>query len=126
MHIPVYHMEAGNRCFDENVPEETNRRIVDHVADLNLVYKEHAPRNLLAEGIEPPRITLSGSPMPEVLGYYRSQLDDGSALTAAIGLGWDRLAISLAAVAPLATVLSGSSPLRVSFVGKTETYQLMG
>ncbi|MDT0193805.1 UDP-N-acetylglucosamine 2-epimerase (non-hydrolyzing) [Arthrobacter sp. AB6] len=67
MKIPVYHMEAGNRCFDENVPEEVNRRLVDHVADYNLVYTEHARRNLLAEGIHPSRIMLTGSPMREVL-----------------------------------------------------------
>lgn len=67
MKIPVYHMEAGNRCFDENVPEETNRRLVDHVADYNLVYTEHARRNLLAEGLHPARILLTGSPMLEVL-----------------------------------------------------------
>lgn len=65
--VPVYHMEAGNRCFDENVPEEVNRRLVDHVADYNLVYTEHARRNLLAEGIHPSRILLTGSPMLEVL-----------------------------------------------------------
>ena len=75
MHIPVYHMEAGNRCFDENVPEETNRRLVDHVADFNLVYTEHARRNLLAEGIHPRRILLTGSPMREVLNHYRAQID---------------------------------------------------
>jgi len=67
MAIPVFHMEAGNRSFDENVPEETNRRLVDHVADYNLVYTEHARRNLLAEGIHPSRIMLTGSPMAEVL-----------------------------------------------------------
>jgi UDP-N-acetylglucosamine 2-epimerase (non-hydrolysing) len=67
MKIPVYHMEAGNRCFDENVPEEVNRKMVDHVADYNLVYTEHARRNLLAEGIHPSRILLTGSPMREVL-----------------------------------------------------------
>ncbi|TFC47449.1 UDP-N-acetylglucosamine 2-epimerase (non-hydrolyzing) [Cryobacterium sp. TMT2-17-1] len=67
MRIPVYHMEAGNRCFDENVPEETNRRLVDHISDYNLVYTEHARRNLLAEGIHPARILLTGSPMREVL-----------------------------------------------------------
>ena len=71
MRIPVYHMEAGNRCFDENVPEETNRRLVDHVADFNLVYTEHARRNLLAEGLHPRRILLTGSPMREVLDAYR-------------------------------------------------------
>lgn len=67
MKIPVFHMEAGNRSFDENVPEETNRRLVDHVADYNLVYTEHARRNLLAEGLHPSRILLTGSPMREVL-----------------------------------------------------------
>jgi UDP-N-acetylglucosamine 2-epimerase (non-hydrolysing) len=73
MRIPVYHMEAGNRCFDENVPEETNRRLVDHVADFNLVYTEHARRNLLAEGLHPRRILLTGSPMKEVLLHYADQ-----------------------------------------------------
>jgi UDP-N-acetylglucosamine 2-epimerase len=67
MKVPVFHMEAGNRSFDENVPEETNRRLVDHVADYNLVYTEHARRNLLAEGLHPSRIRLTGSPMKEVL-----------------------------------------------------------
>lgn len=73
--IPVYHMEAGNRCFDENVPEETNRRLVDHVADFNLVYTEHARRNLLGEGLHPRRIIKTGSPMREVLDFYRPQID---------------------------------------------------
>jgi UDP-N-acetylglucosamine 2-epimerase (non-hydrolysing) len=80
LHIPVYHMEAGNRCFDENVPEETNRRLVDHVADFNLVYTEHARRNLLAEGLHPRRILLTGSPMREVLGHYRQQIEASDAL----------------------------------------------
>jgi len=75
MKIPVFHMEAGNRSFDENVPEETNRRLVDHVADYNLVYTEHARRNLLAEGIHPSRILLTGSPMREVLGQNRAQIE---------------------------------------------------
>jgi UDP-N-acetyl-L-fucosamine synthase len=75
MRIPVYHMEAGNRCFDENVPEETNRRLVDHVADFNLVYTEHARRNLIAEGLQPRRIMLTGSPMREVLDHYRPNID---------------------------------------------------
>src|SRR5438067_594766 len=81
MHIPVYHMEAGNRCFDENVPEETNRRLVDHVADFNLVYTEHARRNLLAEGYHPRRILLTGSPLREVLDHYRSQIDASDVLS---------------------------------------------
>jgi UDP-N-acetylglucosamine 2-epimerase len=75
LRIPVYHMEAGNRCFDENVPEETNRRLVDHVADFNLVYTEHGRRNLLAEGIHPRRILLTGSPMREVLNNYRDAIE---------------------------------------------------
>lgn len=75
MRIPVYHMEAGNRCFDENVPEETNRRMVDHLADFNLAYTEHARRNLLSEGLHPRRIMLTGSPMREVLDFYRPQID---------------------------------------------------
>ena len=80
MRIPVYHMEAGNRCFDENVPEETNRRMVDHVADFNLVYTEHARRNLLAEGLHPRRILLTGSPMREVLEQYRNQIEASEVL----------------------------------------------
>jgi len=80
MRIPTYHMEAGNRCFDENVPEETNRRLVDHVADFNLVYTEHARRNLLAEGLHPRRILLTGSPMREVLEKYRPQIEASDVL----------------------------------------------
>src|SRR5664280_802870 len=81
MQIPVYHMEAGNRCFDENVPEETNRRMVDHVADFSLVYTEHARRNLLAEGIHPRRIMMTGSPMREVLEKFRSQITASDAVS---------------------------------------------
>jgi UDP-N-acetylglucosamine 2-epimerase (non-hydrolysing) len=73
-------MEAGNRSFDENVPEETNRRLVDHVSDFNLPYTEHARRNLLAEGIHPRRIMMSGSPMREVLEHYRSKIDSSPIL----------------------------------------------
>lgn len=75
MKIPTYHMEAGNRCFDANVPEEINRRIVDHTADFNLVYTEHARRHLLAEGIHPRFIYLTGSPMREVLQVHRSRIE---------------------------------------------------
>jgi UDP-N-acetylglucosamine 2-epimerase (non-hydrolysing) len=74
MRVPVYHMEAGNRCFDLNVPEETNRALVDHVSDFHLVYTEHARRNLLAEGIHPRRILLTGSPMREVLDHHREAI----------------------------------------------------
>jgi UDP-N-acetylglucosamine 2-epimerase (non-hydrolysing) len=72
MKVPVFHMEAGNRCFDLNVPEETNRRFVDHIADFNLVYTEHARRHLLAEGLPHRRIYLTGSPMREVLETHRA------------------------------------------------------
>ncbi|GAB1643005.1 non-hydrolyzing UDP-N-acetylglucosamine 2-epimerase [Krasilnikovia sp. MM14-A1259] len=80
MKVPVYHMEAGNRCFDLNVPEETNRRMVDHVSDFNLVYTEHARRNLLAEGLHPRRIMHTGSPMREVLEHYRPKIDASTVL----------------------------------------------
>jgi UDP-N-acetylglucosamine 2-epimerase len=80
MKVPVYHMEAGNRCFDLNVPEETNRRLVDHVSDFNLVYTEHARRNLLAEGLHPRRILHTGSPMREVLTHYRARINASAVL----------------------------------------------
>jgi UDP-N-acetylglucosamine 2-epimerase (non-hydrolysing) len=80
LRIPVYHMEAGNRCFDLNVPEETNRRMVDHVADFNLVYTEHARRNLLSEGLHPRRIMLTGSPMREVLARYDAKIQASTVL----------------------------------------------
>lgn len=78
--VPVFHMEAGNRSYDENVPEETNRRLVDHVADYNLVYTEHGRRNLLAEGIHPARLLLTGSPMREVLAQNSTQIDESNVL----------------------------------------------
>jgi UDP-N-acetylglucosamine 2-epimerase len=78
--IPIFHMEAGNRCFDERVPEEVNRRIVDHVADINLVYTEHARRYLLAEGLRPETVIKTGSPMREVLEHYRPRIDASEAL----------------------------------------------
>ena len=85
MKIPVYHMEAGNRSFDMNVPEETNRRLVDHIADFNLVYTEHARRHLLAEGLPHRRINLTGSPMREVLEHYRDRIE-ASDIVARLGL----------------------------------------
>lgn len=80
MHIPVFHMEAGNRSFDFNVPEETNRRIIDHIADYNLVYTEHARRHLLTEGLQHRRIYLTGSPMREVLEYYTPKINNSDIL----------------------------------------------
>jgi len=74
MHIPVFHMEAGNRSFDFNVPEEVNRRIIDHIADFNLVYTEHARRHLISEGLPHRRIYLTGSPMKEVLDHYKLKI----------------------------------------------------
>ncbi|MBI3044323.1 MAG: UDP-N-acetylglucosamine 2-epimerase (non-hydrolyzing) [Betaproteobacteria bacterium] len=72
--VPVFHMEAGNRCFDERVPEEINRRIVDHTADINLAYTEHARRYLLAEGLRPETVMKTGSPMFEVLRHYQPRI----------------------------------------------------
>jgi len=80
MAIPVFHMEAGNRCFDWRVPEEMNRRIVDHISNYNLVYTEHARRNLLNEGIASASIIKTGSPMNEVLAANRVQIDASNAL----------------------------------------------
>jgi UDP-N-acetylglucosamine 2-epimerase len=73
--VPIFHMEAGNRCFDMRVPEEINRRIVDHVSDINLCYSEHARRYLLAEGFAPDRVMKTGSPMKEVLDHHRVSIE---------------------------------------------------
>lgn len=73
-HIPVFHMEAGNRCFDQRVPEEINRKLIDHMADINMPYTEHARRNLLAEGLPADRIIKTGSPMREVLFNYADSI----------------------------------------------------
>jgi UDP-N-acetyl-L-fucosamine synthase len=81
LHIPVFHMEAGNRSFDFNVPEETNRRIIDHIADYNLVYTEHARRHLLSEGLPHRRIYLTGSPMREVLNFYMPKINQSDILS---------------------------------------------
>lgn len=78
--IPVFHMEAGNRCFDSRVPEETNRRIVDHTADINLPYSDIAREYLLAEGFPPDRIVKTGSPMFEVLTHYRPGIEASTVL----------------------------------------------
>jgi UDP-N-acetylglucosamine 2-epimerase (non-hydrolysing) len=73
--IPVSHMEAGNRCFDQRVPEEINRKIVDHISDINMTYTEHARRYLLAEDIKPETVIKTGSPMKEVLKHYKPLID---------------------------------------------------
>lgn len=78
LHIPIFHMEAGNRCFDFNVPEEINRRIIDHISDFNLVYTEHARRHLISEGLPHRRIYLTGSPMFEVLNFYKPKIEASS------------------------------------------------
>lgn len=73
--IPIFHMEAGNRCFDQNVPEETNRKIVDHIADINMPYSTIGRDYLIAEGIKPDRIVKTGSPMAEVLDFYIEKIE---------------------------------------------------
>lgn len=78
--VPIFHMEAGNRCFDQRVPEETNRRIVDHTADINLTYSTIARDYLLAEGIPADRVIKTGSPMFEVLNHYMPQIDSSDVL----------------------------------------------
>lgn len=83
--VPIFHMEAGNRCFDQRVPEETNRRIVDHVADINLTYSDIAREYLLREGLPPDRVIKTGSPMYEVLNYYREGIE-GSDILHRLGL----------------------------------------
>jgi len=79
--IPVFHMEAGNRCFDDRVPEEINRRIVDHTADINLTYSAIARDYLIREGLDPARVIKTGSPMKEVLDYYRPRIDASDVLS---------------------------------------------
>jgi UDP-N-acetyl-L-fucosamine synthase len=80
LRVPVFHMEAGNRCFDDRVPEEINRRIVDHVSDINLPYSALSREYLLREGLPPDRIIKTGSPMREVLMHYKPKIDRSSAL----------------------------------------------
>ncbi len=80
MKIPVYHMEAGNRSFDRNVPEELNRKLVDHIASFNLVYSEHARRNLIREGLEERFVFLTGSPLPEVLEANSNAIEQSKVL----------------------------------------------
>lgn len=84
--IPVFHMEAGNRCFDQRVPEEINRRIVDHISDVNMPYSRISREYLLREGVSPDRVIVTGSPMAEVLGHYREGIERSDVL--------DRLGLS--------------------------------
>lgn len=80
-HIPIFHMEAGNRCFDQRVPEETNRKIVDHISDINLTYSSIAREYLLREGLPADRIIKTGSPMFEVLNYYLPEINKSEVLS---------------------------------------------
>lgn len=79
--IPIFHFEAGNRCFDPRVPEELNRKVVDHLSDINMPLTEHARRYLIAEGIDPQRIIKTGSPMKEILTHHEKQIDASDILT---------------------------------------------
>lgn len=81
MKIPIFHMEAGNRSFDENVPEEINRRIVDHISDVNFPYSEHARFNLLREGVHPATVFVTGSPLLEIFNHYRKKIEKSNILT---------------------------------------------
>ena len=78
--IPVFHFEAGNRCFDQRVPEELNRKVLDHLSDINIPLTEHARRYLLAEGIKPETVIKLGSPMKEILTYHKEQIDNSDVL----------------------------------------------
>jgi UDP-N-acetylglucosamine 2-epimerase (non-hydrolysing) len=78
--IPIFHMEAGNRCFDQRVPEELNRKVLDHLSDINLVLTEHARRYLIAEGVRPETIIKTGSHMREVLDCYMSRIQTSDVL----------------------------------------------
>ena len=78
--IPIFHMEAGNRCFDQRVPEEINRKIVDHLSDINMPLSEHARRYLMAEGVRPETVIKTGSPMTEVLLYHREEIERNDVL----------------------------------------------
>jgi UDP-N-acetylglucosamine 2-epimerase (non-hydrolysing) len=80
MKIPIFHMEAGNRCFDENVPEEINRRIIDHISDINLPYGENARQYLIKEGINPGTVYVTGSPLWEVFNHYKKQIAESDIL----------------------------------------------
>jgi UDP-N-acetylglucosamine 2-epimerase (non-hydrolysing) len=79
-HIPIFHMEAGNRCFDQRVPEEINRKIVDHLSDINMVLSEHARRYLLSEGVKPETVIKTGSSMREVLNKFKSEINNSNVL----------------------------------------------
>lgn len=78
--IPIFHMEAGNRCFDQRVPEEINRKIVDHLSDINMPLSEHARKYLLVEGLRPETVIKTGSPMTEVLIYHKAEIEENDVL----------------------------------------------
>ena len=79
--IPIFHLEAGNRSFDDRTPEEVNRRVIDHISDINMAYSEHARQNLVREGLLPDRIFCIGSPMKEIFDFYRLEIDKSEILS---------------------------------------------
>ena len=116
LHIPVYHMEAGNRCFDDRVPEEVNRRIIDHSSDVLLPYTERSRMNLLREGIPGERISVTGNPIREVIEHHRPKIAKSKALS---GLGlrpknisWSRCTARRTSTSPerLRSLLEASRP----------------
>jgi UDP-N-acetylglucosamine 2-epimerase len=131
--VAVFHMEAGNRCFDDRVPEEINRRLVDHIADVNLPYSGIAREYLLREGVPPDRIVRTGSPLPEVLEYYRPKIERSDVL-ARLGLEPERYfvvsahreenvdsPVNLRALAAVLDAVATDSGLRVIFSAHPRT-----
>ena len=121
--IPVFHMEAGNRCFDERVPEEINRRIVDHISDINLTYTEHARRYLLSEGLPPDRVLKTGSPMREVLTNYRDGIDSSEVMTR-LGLEPQRFLLVSVHREENVDVAANLNQLLAAFRALRERYQM--
>lgn len=116
-HIPVFHMEAGNRCFDQRVPEEINRKIVDHLSDINMPLTEHARRYLLDEGLRPETVIKTGSSMTEVLNYYKESIGKSDVL--------DRLKLAVGEYFVWSTHREENIDSDVNFQDLVETLQVL-